>query len=247
MEAQSLDQTQSRTSPAVHFATSTHALREIFLFRERVKALTGQEDEVSYLDERVAAQPEDRVVAVYAEQDGRLVGSAYVHFHLFGDVMPQLARLHRVGAMLERVDKDEIAIVSGMTLHPVAKAHDVVAVLMEKIYELALQAGCSVCYALGSPETLRVFRQMGFRQYGAAWQHDRDGHRVSLAASLRDELYLATICSPVCDMLSEDNDRNHGRDISRHLHQAYQPVEAAGPNRFKYLREESYTAVCEIS
>jgi hypothetical protein len=205
----------------VMVATNTHALREIFLFRERIKALAGFEDEISYLDERVAAQPDDRVVAVFAKRGDHIVGSAYIHFHIFGGINSALAELHHIDAVLEFVDKEEIAIVTGLTVHPIVEAADVVTALMRQIYELVLQAGCSICYALAAEGPAETWRAYGFRQYRTAAQKKGLAAGPSVVASLRDAVYLATLLSPACELLGKAIDRDHGRRISGRLFQIY--------------------------
>lgn len=234
----------------VFIANNTRDLREIFLFRERVKALTGLKDEISYLDERVAAQPDDRVVAIYAMRGEHIVGSAYVHFHIFGGINSSLAELHHINAALEFIDKDEIAIVSGMTVHPVVEAADVTAVLMRQVYELALKAGCSICYALATEETAEVWRAYGFRQYRPAARQNRLAAGPSVVASLRDAAYLATLLSPACELLGQRIDRDHGRRISGCLFQIYQHREAPAQHHAilpRYMPcEDDVAFACEV-
>lgn len=186
MEARVMNQ----SNLSVTFAENSQSLREIFLFRERIKMLAHAFDEVPYLDERVASQPEDRIVAVAVEQGGRLVGSAYVHFHIFGDVMPNLAHLHRTQSHLYKIDKDEMAIVTGVTIHPLADQDEVLDALFDKILGLVRQVGCKACYALANKATLHRQGALGFAKHVASPVRFGKTHCVPVVCSLDDDCNL---------------------------------------------------------
>jgi N-acetylglutamate synthase-like GNAT family acetyltransferase len=239
---------QAAFGATVHYAANHNDRTRAQQFRAEQRQGSGRGDEVADLDALTTNQPEDAVVVLYAESNGKIVGCANMHFYLFTNIPQSLRNLHNITPLARIIGKEQIAVISGLVVDPTRGQIEIRLKLLTALYKLALAAGATVCYAVSGLDDLKLFLGLGFRQHMEGIHPDGTHLLLPLVLSLRDSDRLSAHGSPLARVPDEDTDPRHGRTITNLINAIYNLPDGAdtGPARTSRYGWRGLSTACQF-
>lgn len=225
-----MSQIQAAFSVSSHYAIDPDSLERVRRFRSAQRLRLGPNDEVPDLDVLTQDRPDDTVVSIYAKRAGSIIAAANMHFFLFAQIPATLERLYNITPLTQVISKEQIAVISGMTVDPAFNDTDAELQLLTALHQLGLCASVSVSFAISDLDRLSLYLSLGFQQYRSGVRTDGRGLRIPLILSARDTGRLAAIDSPLARVTEEDANPRLGQTVTHVINRVYGLPNGTGPN-----------------
>lgn len=214
----------------IHVAESQAERERIYAFRYTVHALElGKGGRgVDHARRRLTDEADEApgAVILYAEDDGRIVGTIRVNFGGSEGLPQSLRETYGVAALEARLGSSaRLSVTTRFMVDPAYRGRTLASLLVLRLYGLGLERGTLVDFCMCEVPLLRLYYRLGYREYRDAVRPDGIGLRVPLLLCLQDRAHLARVDSPFVHFLPASAD-DHGRaaGIAEQVYGAFRPT-----------------------
>lgn len=194
----------------IHVAETPAERERVFAFRYVVHALElgkggrGVDRERQRLTDEADDAP--GVAILYAEDDGRVVGTIRVNFGGSQGLPATLQAQFGTDPLARRIGPARISVTSRFMVDPAYRGRTLASLLVLRLYQMGLDQGIQADFCMCEVPLLRLYYRLGYREYRGGLRPDGVGLRVPLVLCLSDREHLARVDSPFAYFLPASAD-----------------------------------------
>lgn len=212
----------------IHVAETDAERERIYAFRYVVHALElgkggrGVDHGRQRLTDDADTAP--GAVILYAEDDGRVVGTIRVNFGGPWGLPDSLREMYGTAPLEAGLGVERLSVTSRFMVDPAYRGRTLASLLVLRLYGLGLERGTLADYCLCEVPLLRLYYRLGYREYRDAVRPDGIGLRVPLLLSLQDQAHLTRVDSPFAQFLGpHQDDRGRTAAVAERCYGAFRP------------------------
>jgi len=213
----------------IHAAVDPAARERVYRFRYAVYALElGYEGPgVDHARGRITDPWDETGTLFYAEDGGRVVGTARMHLGIDGPLPACYRELLDTGPAEEALGAHRLSVCSRLMVDPSYRGRTLASLLVFRLFDHGWAAGADVTFCVCARGLLRHYYRLGYRTYRPFLRLEHNELRVPLVLTAGDVGYLRDVRSPFCMMVSAEHD--DGGETARTLATRYPDFQAHAP------------------
>lgn len=202
----------------IHVAETDAERERVYAFRYVVHALElgkggrGVDHDRQRLTDDADTAP--GAVILYAEDDGRVVGTIRVNFGGPWGLPESLRETYQTAPLEASLGAERLSVTTRFMVDPAYRGRTLASLLVLRLYGMGLERGTLADYCLCEVPLLRLYYRLGYREYRDAVRPDGIGLRVPLLLSLQDRAHLSRVESPFTHFLAASLDDRGGTAVA---------------------------------
>ena len=199
----------------IHIADTEEARERVFAFRYAIHAIELGKGGVGvdHAQRRLTDDADASATLLYAEDEGRVVGTIRINFGSEGGLPPSLRALYGTQPMEAALGPTRVSVTSRFMVDPAYRGRTLASLLVLRLYCMGLERGIQADFCMCEVPLLRLYYRLGYREYRDAVRPDGIGLRVPLLLCVQDLAHLQRVDSPFILFLAPSVD-DRGRCAS---------------------------------
>lgn len=208
-------------------ANDDETRERVYRFRYAVHVVELGKDGpgVDHEREILRDEADDGATIFYAEEEGRIVGTARVNAGRDGPIPPLLREWFDTEPLERAVGRERLTITGRLMVDPAFRGRTLASLLVMRLYDFGLQIGTDFNFCLTEPGLLRLYYRLGYRQYRSPIRPTGPGMRLPLVLCLRDQRHLVRVQSPFAMLLPPSrDDRGESAAVLARIYPGFVPA-----------------------